>query len=174
MNKRYDFEATATKYTCICYAKQMDLFLIQTFHIHFDKFFLHKSYLSKSDVLFPKIHHTNDNKPAEHKNKICMIDASNIYTPKRAQNIMTDENIQEVCNLYADYKDIIEKCKIVTLDDIKEKDYTLSVNSYIEKKPQETIDPAVVKKEFLEALNAVTKAEDKLKQLLAEGGYIHE
>ena len=113
----------------------------------------------------------NNNKPAEHKNKICLIDASNIYTPKRAQNIMTDDDIQQVCDLYADYKDVIEKCKIVTLDDIKAKDYTLSVNSYIE---QETIDPTVVKKEFLEALSAVTTAEDKLKQLLVEGGYIHE
>ena len=116
----------------------------------------------------------NNNKPAEHKNKICLIDASNIYTPKRAQNIMTDVDIQQVCDLYADYKDVIEKCKIVTLDDIKAKDYTLSVNSYIEKKQQETIDPAVVKKEFLEALSAVTTAEDKLKRLLVEGGYIHE
>lgn len=116
----------------------------------------------------------NNNKPAEHKNKVCMIDASNIYTPKRAQNIMTDDDIQQVCNLYKDYKDVLEKCKIVTLDNIKEKDYTLSVNSYIEKKPQETIDPAVVKKEFLEALSAVTESENNLKQLLAEGGYIHE
>jgi len=116
----------------------------------------------------------NNNKPAEHKNKICLIDASNIYTPKRAQNIMTDDDIQQVCDLYTDYKDVIEKCKIVTLDDIKDKEYTLSVNSYIEKKQQETIDPAVVKKEFLEALSAVTTAEDKLKRLLVEGGYIHE
>ena len=116
----------------------------------------------------------NNNKPAEHKNKICLIDASNIYTPKRAQNIMTDDDIQQVYDLYADYKDVIEKCKIVTLDDIKARDYTLSVNSYIEKKQQETIDPAVVKKEFLEALSAVTTAEDKLKRLLVEGGYIHE
>lgn len=116
----------------------------------------------------------NNNKPAEHKNKICLIDASNIYTPKRAQNIMTDDDIQQVCDLYKNYKDVLEKCKIVTLDDIKEKDYTLSVNSYIEKKPQEVIDPAVVKKEFLEALMAVTAAENNLKQLLAEGGYIHE
>lgn len=116
----------------------------------------------------------NNNKPAEHKNKICLIDASNIYTPKRAQNIMTDDDIQQVCDLYTDYQDVIEKCKIVTLDDIKAKDYTLSVNSYIEKKQQETIDPAVVKKEFLEALSAVTTAEDKLKWLLVEGGYINE
>lgn len=116
----------------------------------------------------------NNNKQTEHKGKICLIDASGIYTPKRAQNIMTDENIDEVYTLYQNYTDVTEKCKIVTLKEIEEKDYTLSVNSYIEKEQQEAIDPAIVKKEFLDALNEVTTAENKLKQLLLEGGYIHE
>ncbi len=115
----------------------------------------------------------NNHKPAAHKGKICLIDASKIYVPKRAQKIMTDENVEEVYSLYKNYEDVMEKCKIVTLADLKAKDYTLAVNSYIEKKPIEAVDPKKVKKEFLEALEAVTKAESKLKQLLAEEGYIH-
>lgn len=58
---------------------------------------------------------------------------------------MTEDDINEVYQLYQNYEDVIEKCKIVTLDDIKQKDYTLAVNSYIEKKPQEQIDPQKVK-----------------------------
>jgi type I restriction-modification system methyltransferase subunit len=116
----------------------------------------------------------NNNKPEAHKGKICLIDASNIYTPKRAQNIMTDDDINEVYQLYQNYEDVTEKCKIVTLDDIKQKDYTLAVNSYIEKKPQEQVDPQKVKQEFLEAVKNVKIAEDKFKQLLIKGGYIHE
>ena len=85
---------------------------------------------------------------------------------------MTDGNVEEVYSLYKNYKDVMEKCKIVTLSDLKEKDYTLAVNSYIEKKPVKAVDPKKVKQEFLEALAAVTKAEDKLKQLLAKEGYI--
>ena len=116
----------------------------------------------------------NNNKPEAHKGKICLIDASNIYTPKRAQNIMTEDDINEVYQLYQNYEDVIEKCKIVTLDAIKQKDYTLAVNSYIEKEPQEQIDPQKVKQEFLEAVKNVKIAEDKFKQLLIKGEYIHE
>lgn len=42
------------------------------------------------------------------------------------------------------------------------------------KEKKETIDPEVVKKEFLEALSDVVKAEDKFKALLIKGGYINE
>ena len=116
----------------------------------------------------------DNNKAAAHKNKICMIDASTIYTPKRAQNIMSDSDVETVYNLYSNYADVVEKCKVVTLDEIKSKDYTLSINSYVEKTKEETIDPSIVKQEFLQALEDVKLAEEKLEKLLAEGGYIHE
>lgn len=57
---------------------------------------------------------------------------------------------------------------------LNKKDYTLAVNSYIEKKPQEQVDPQKVKQEFLEAVKNLKIAEDKFKQLLIKGGYIHE
>lgn len=116
----------------------------------------------------------NNNKQENHKGKICLIDASAIYTPKRAQNIMTENDIEEVFSLYQNYKDVIEKCKIVTVEDIKQKDYSLAVNAYIEKKTQEKIDPQKVKQEFMEAVKNVQLAEEKFKQLLIAGGYIHE
>lgn len=87
---------------------------------------------------------------------------------------MTDENIDDVYKLYENYKNEKEKCKIVTIQDLKDHDYTLSVNTYIEREEKETIDPEVVKKEFLEALSDVVKAEDKFKALLIKGGYINE
>lgn len=42
----------------------------------------------------------NNNKPTTHRGKICMIDASTIYTPQRAQNIMTEDDIQKVYSLF--------------------------------------------------------------------------
>jgi type I restriction enzyme M protein len=116
----------------------------------------------------------NNNKPSDHKGKVCLIDASNIYTPQRAQNIMTEENVAEVFNLFQTYEDVIEKSKIATLENIKAKDYTLSVNSYIEKAPQETISPQEVKQNFLQALDEAIAAEEKFKRLLIAGGYISE
>jgi type I restriction enzyme M protein len=112
----------------------------------------------------------NNNKPAAHRGKVCLVDASNIYTAQRAQNIMTDENVNEVYKLCSDYADVLEKCKIATLDDIRGKGWSLSVSGYIEKAARETVSPAEVRGKFLAALTAAAVAEEKFKAMLAEGG----
>lgn len=116
----------------------------------------------------------NNNKPSNHIGRVCMIDASNIYTPQRAQNIMTEEDIQKVFTLYTNYEDVIEQVKIVTLDDIRQKDYTLAINNYIEKKEAETVPPEKVRRQYFAALQEVKDAEEAMKRLLVEGGYISE
>lgn len=116
----------------------------------------------------------NNNKVKEHKGRVCMIDASNIYTAQRAQNIMTENDIEEVYNLYKNYNSVIEKSRIVSIEDIRLNGYRLSMNGYIERKPIISISPKEVKKEFLSALEAVITAEENLKNLMMEGGYISE
>ena len=116
----------------------------------------------------------SNQKVPDHKNKICMIDATEIYTPARAQNYMSEDDIQLVFNLYSNYKDEIEKVKVVSLDEIREKEYTLSVNTYIEKKEQEVVPPEVVRQNYFDALQEVKDAEEKMKELLIKGGYINE
>lgn len=96
----------------------------------------------------------NNNKIPAHKGKICMIDASNIYTAKRAQNVMTEENIEEVFRLYRNYEDVVEKCKIVEISDIKD---TLVTKTYIEKKKSATINPEEVKCNYIEAYKKCLK-----------------
>lgn len=115
----------------------------------------------------------NNNKSNSHRGRICLINAESIYTPMRAQNIMTEENIQEVFKLYQDYTDVIEKVKVVNLDDIRAKDFSLSVSNYIEKKPEEAIDPEQVKKEYFAAVQEVIENENRMKRLLIEGGFIN-
>lgn len=116
----------------------------------------------------------NNHKPAEHVGKICMIDASTIYTAKRAQNIMTEEDIATVYQLWKDYKNAIDLCAVVDLETIRDKGYTLAVNSYIEKTQAETVSPAQVRKNFFKAVEDVREAEAELKRLLQEGGYLNE
>jgi type I restriction enzyme M protein len=115
----------------------------------------------------------NNKKVASHKGRVCMIDASSIYTPKRAQNIMTEENVQEVYQLYSDYKNKQDFVKVATIDDIRQKDYTLAINNYIDRKQQDAISPTKVKKEYMELLEEVKNAETNLKKQLIEGGYIN-
>lgn len=116
----------------------------------------------------------NNNKRPEHKGKVCLIDATSIYTPKRAQNVMEEKDINEVIKLYQDYKDVIEKCKIVSISDLDAEGNTLAVNTYIEKKKQEVVAPEIVRAQYFEALENVKKAEAKMKKLLIEGGYVDE
>jgi type I restriction enzyme M protein len=113
-------------------------------------------------------------KSKNHIGRVCMIDASEIYTPQRAQDYMSEEDIETVYNLYTDYQDVVERCKIVTLQDIKDKGYTLSTNAYIEKKPVAITPPSVVRERYFAAYNKALEQEKKLRELLKEGGYIDE
>ncbi len=115
----------------------------------------------------------NSNKPAAHRGKVCLIDATGIYTAQRAKNIMTEENTDEVYRLWENYESVIDKCAIVPIETLREKNYTLSVNTYIEKTPAEAMDPKQVRRHFMEALQAVRDAEENLKKLLQEGGYLN-
>ena len=116
----------------------------------------------------------NNHKRPEHKGKVCLIDATNIYTPKRAQNVMEEKDINEVFKLFQDYKDVIEQCKIVSIADLDAAGNTLAVNTYIEKKKQEVVAPEIVRAQYFEALENVKEAEAKMKALLIEGGYVDE
>lgn len=116
----------------------------------------------------------NNNKSENQRGKVHLIDASSIYTAKRAQNVMEDKDIDAVYELYKNYADVPEKSKVVTIQDIADHDWTLAVNNYIERKAVESISPAVIKQEFLQTLNEVKTSEQKFKQLLVDGGYINE
>ncbi len=113
-------------------------------------------------------------KEPSHIGRICMIDASEIYTPQRAQDYMSEDDIEKAYQYYVDYKDVVEKCKIVTLQDVRDKDYTLALNEYIEKKPIEITPPSVVRQQYFDAYKKAMDAEERLKKLLLEGGYIDE
>ena len=86
---------------------------------------------------------------------------------------MTEEDINKVFFLYTAYQDEVEQCKIVSISDIRDKYYTLAVNSYIDKKEIEAVPPEEIRRQYFEAYNAVIEAEEKMKVLLREGGYVN-
>ena len=116
----------------------------------------------------------NNKKSHSHKGRICLIDGSEIYTPQRAQNILSKRNVTELYKLYTDYEDVIEKCKIVTIADVEKGSYELSVKKYIEQKTKEVVPHAKVLKSYYDALMKVQQSEDKMRELLIKGGYVSE
>ena len=64
--------------------------------------------------------------------------------------------------------------KVASIREIRDKDYTLAVNNYIEKPAQEAIDPAVVRANYMAALSEANDATSDLRDLLRKEGYINE
>lgn len=116
----------------------------------------------------------NKNKPNKHKGKILFIDATKNYTPKRAQNIMTENDINEVYKVYYAYENRIEVSHVDDFKNIEKNQFDLSPNKYIEKKIAETIDVQKIKNDYIKAVNEMKIEEEKLKKLFVKEGYIDE
>ena len=116
----------------------------------------------------------NNKKENSHIGRICLIDGSQIYTPQRSQNYISPDNVKTIYDLYKNYTDVIEKCKIVTVANVESGGFELNVNKYIEKRKAETVSPAVVRQNYRNALKAVRGAEAKMHKLLVDGGYVNE
>lgn len=113
-----------------------------------------------------------DRKPADHIGRVLLIDGSNIYTAKRAQNELSPDDVDRLYQLYADYRDVEEYAKVVSMREIEAHGWSLAPNNYIERKQIAMRPYAEVKKEFFDAFEAVKAAEAKFAALLKEGGYI--
>ena len=116
----------------------------------------------------------NNRKPAAHKGKILLIDASDIYTAYRAQKVMEENDIEEVYSYITGYRDVIDKCKVVSLSDVAGKGYVLTPNTYIDKTPPKQISPKEVREKYRKAVATTREREASLIELLKEGGYIDE
>lgn len=114
----------------------------------------------------------NNQKVSEREGKVILIDASSIVHARPAQKYMDENDIERVYKYFSDYEDVIDYVKVVTEEEIANKGYTLSVNTYIEKTPPEQIDPKKVKTDYLKAYDEMLACEEKLRSLLKKGGYI--
>ena len=113
-------------------------------------------------------------KELKHKGKICLIDGSGIFTPQRAQNILSPDNVETLYKLYTDYEDVIEKCKIVTISDVEQCGFELSVKKYIKQKEKEVVPHEKVLQAYYEALEKARQSDEKTRMLLVKGGYVNE
>lgn len=105
-------------------------------------------------------------KPSDHIGKILMVDGSKILTVKRAQNILSDLDIDRLYQLYLDYSDIEDYSKVVSLDVIKVKSYDLSPNKYVDYHKEEIRPYEDVLNDFRLAYSRMIEAEKKFKTLI--------
>lgn len=111
------------------------------------------------------------NKKASHKGKICFIDATKIYTPLRAQNTMSIDDINKVFKLYQNYDNVTEYCKIVDLSEI---DNILSPKKYIDKVKVERQSFETALSNHRTAYAEAQKCEEKMSTLIMKEGLANE
>ena len=105
-------------------------------------------------------------KPTEHSARILMIDGTKVLTQKRAQNILSPEDVDRLYELYHNYADVEDYAKVVSLDDIAAKDYDLSPNKYV-KYHKEAIRPySKVLAEFKAAYEDVLRCEKEFELIM--------
>ena len=111
-------------------------------------------------------------KPAKRKNKVLIIDASSLFRKGRAQNFLDPEHGDQIVKWFRAFEDVEDRAKVVTLDEIKQEDWTLNISRYVLPPIDEDIPPlpeAIAS--FKQALAEARDTEDHLRTVLTEGGW---
>lgn len=112
-------------------------------------------------------------KPAARRKKVLVIDASSLFRSGRAQNFLDPEHTDQIVKWYRDFKDVEHHCKVATLAEIENEGWTLNISRYVQPTVGNDIPPLPQAVEsFKAALAEARAAEDNLRQVLVEGGWL--
>ena len=112
-------------------------------------------------------------KPEERKNKVLIIDASRLFRKGRAQNFLDQKHSSQVVSWYRAFVSVVDRSKVAPLEEIEKEGWTLNISRYILPPIGEDIPPlpeAVAA--FKTALTDARAAEDNLRRVLTEGGWL--
>ena len=102
-------------------------------------------------------------------NKTLFIDASKETIKVTNNNKLTEENIQNILNMYKERKDIEHKVRVVDIKEIEENNYNLSVSTYVEPEDiSEKIDIKVLNKEIEEIVKRQEELRKEIDKIIKE------
>lgn len=115
-------------------------------------------------------------KDSRKKNDVLFVDASNEcqkHPDMRRLNVITDDNINHIISAYTKFESIVGFSKVVSVEEIKAKDYNLNVGIYVHPVENEELVDISGSIESLEQINvSIREVEQKLNTYLKELGYI--
>lgn len=123
--------------------------------------------------LAPAIMVLRQAKPSARKEKILIVDASSLLRKGRAQNYLDPEHARQIVAWVRAFKDVEDRAKVVSVKEIEVEDWTLNISRYVLPPVGEEIPPlpeAVAA--FKQALTEARAAEDRLREVLTEGGWL--
>ena len=106
------------------------------------------------------------------ENKTLFIDASKEFKKETNNNILTDDNIDHIVELFTNYQSVDYKAALVDNEVIgSEQDYNLSVSTYVEQEDtREKIDIDVLNKEIAETVAKIDHLRAEIDKIVEELG----
>lgn len=112
-------------------------------------------------------------KPSERSGKVLIVDASSFVRKARAQNFLDAEHRERIAELFRSFEDAEGVAKVATLEEIKANGWTLNISQYVMPADEDTIPPLdEAVNAFKAALAEARHAEERLAQVLKEGGWL--
>ena len=113
------------------------------------------------------------NKPADRKNKTLIIDARSLFRKGRAQNFLDHEHAEQIVEWVQTFKSVKDRARVVTLDEIQDKGWTLNISRYVPPSiGEEVLSLPDAVAAFKETLTEARAAEDHFRTILTEGGWL--
>ena len=108
-------------------------------------------------------------KKSKKDNSTLFIDATNYCVKVTNNNKLTDENINDIVEIFTNRKNKEHIAKLVSNEDIAENDYNLSVSTYVEKEDtREKIDIVKLNKEIDEIVAREQVLRDEINKIISE------
>lgn len=113
-------------------------------------------------------------KKLQARQNVFVIDASSIYEMGHAQNYLRNNHVETIHRIYKRREEADYTSRIIPISEIRENDYNLNVNRYIEPKPQkDTISLLKATTELKNAIKAFLNSEKNLTQTLKKEGMLY-
>ena len=101
--------------------------------------------------------------------KIQFIDASELFKKETNNNILTDEHIEQIMQVFDSKADVAYFTESVSLEDVAANDFNLSVSSYVQAKDtREVVDIAQLNAELKTTVTKITELRAQIDVIVAE------
>lgn len=111
-------------------------------------------------------------KPANHKNKVLVVNGSGQFVEGKAQNHLSDANVEALSRAYLDYQDKDRLARVVPMDEIQANDWNLNITRYVHiSDDEEEVDVTAEVEKLVELQAKRDEAEARMMGFLKELGY---
>jgi type I restriction enzyme M protein len=112
-------------------------------------------------------------KAQSRQSKVMIVDASSLFRRGRAQNFLEPEHATQIHSWVEAFVDVEDRARVVDLEEIEQEGWTLNISRYVLPPIGTDIPPlpeAVAA--FKEALVQCREAEDELRRVMVDGGWL--